>query len=383
MPRTNSWLCQYSICQLGRPYWFGTSGQIATENLYIEAVRGGGYYYTDYESQIGEKVHDCSGLIVGALTCDDVDGSPEYSSPVAHGSTSQYYYNCSKTSETMDDFPYIPGTLVFTTNGDAKSHVGIYVGNFIDRDGDKHSDAVVEAMGHNWGVTTSDIDSYRWDCWGQLECCEIDTVKGQEFDARNTSSVINGNSKITINTEVMKPFIATTIEQFNATIDYDKIKEARVSGMMFFGGQLYTAIGIKQDVYTNPHLPKLVQDCNDAGLPYALYINVRAKTEIEADEECRVLYYMVSKYLPKLGIWLSLHLGYDTELNNKIIEIYYRYFVKWGISARCGFYVTPMQLAMITWPQFQDRFYLWQIDPMEVSKVDDELLDPSMFEVPD
>ena len=68
---------------------------------------------------------------------------------------------------------------------------------------------------------------------------------------------------------------------------------------------------------------------------------------------------------------------------NKILERYYRYFEKWGITARCGLYVTPQQLTKITWDNFKDRFYLWMIDNMDVTKVDDELLQPEMFEVPD
>lgn len=382
MPYTNSWLCQYSICQLGRPYWYGTYGQRATDNVYVTSVTRNGYYYADYASQLGEKVHDCSGLIVGALTCDGVDAEPSSSSPVAHGATSQFYYNCSVRSESMSDFPGLPGTLVFHTEGDYKSHVGIYVGEFTDADGDSHVDAVVEAMGHNWGVTTTNISNSKWDCWGQLECCEIDTVIGQKFDARNLNSAISPTT-IKINTEVMKPFVATLSEQFNKTVDYEKLREARVSAIMFYGGQLYNSIHIKQKVYTNPYLADLVQHCKDNGMPYALYVNVRARTEIEADEECRVLYYMVSKYLPPLGLWLSLDLGGNLELNNKILEIYYRYFEKWGLSARCGLYVTPEQLSKIKWASFQDRFYLWLISEMDVTKVDDELLDPSMFEVPD
>lgn len=382
MPHTNSWLCQYAICQLGRPYWFATSGQIADADLYYSRVVGSGYYYTDYDSQYGEKVHDCSGLIVGALTCSTVDNPPDGSTSVAHGATSQFF-QCSPTSETMSDFPYIPGTLVFHTNGEYKSHVGIYVGEFIDADGDSHSDAVVEAMGHYYGgVVTSDISNSKWDAWGQLEACEVDTVKGQKFDARSKSEVKAGSPTITINTQKMKPFIVTVLPGYDIKIDYSQIKEARVSGMMFFAGELYD-VSHRKHTYKYSKLPELVDHCNNAGLPYALYVNVRARTEIEADEECRALYYVVSEFSPTLGLWLSLHQDNGRDLNDKILNIYYKYIEKWGLKARCGLYVTPQQLSLISWDSFKDRFYLWQIDPMDVSKVDDELLDPSMFEVPD
>ena len=186
-----------------------------------------------------------------------------------------------------------------------------------------------------------------------------------------------------INTENMHPFVATVAPGYKQKIDYNKIKEARISAMMFFAGELYNAAHIKQSVYVNPNLAAQVQGCNDAGMPYALYVNVRARTEIEADAECRILYYVLAQYPPTLGIWLSVQTGVSQETTDKILEVYYKYIEKWGIKARCGFYVTPDQLKTFTWNTFKDRFYLWQIDPMDVNTVDDELLQPDMFEVPD
>lgn len=385
MPRTNSWLCIYSIAQLGKPYWYATSGQISTAALYSSCVTPNGYSYSNYKSQLGVKVHDCSGLIVGALTCETVDSEPSSSSPVAHGATSQFNGNCSTKSNSMKNFPYIPGTLVFHTNGSYKSHVGIYVGTYIDLNGEEHNDTVVEAMGHDYGVTTTKITHAKWDSWGQLACCTIDTTKDSKFDARvnaTSAGVSNMDPLSIIEVRNMKPFVATILSTYQGNIDYKKIREARISAMMFFAGELFDASHDKK-TYKNPKLPKLVNDCDSAGMPYALYVNVRARTEIEADEECRTLYYILAQYPPTLGIWLSLQLGNNIGINNSILELYYRYFEKWGIKARCGLYVTPQQLSKITWGRFSDRFYLWQIDPMDVNEVDDELLQPDMFEVPD
>ena len=132
-----------------------------------------------------------------------------------------------------------------------------------------------------------------------------------------------------------------------------------------------------------PNLGKLVKDCNSAGLPWALYVNVRAQTLIEADAECRALYYVISRYSPTLGLWLSLQGNTNQETTDRVLTVYYKYIDQWGLKARCGLYITPQQLSKISWGKFQDRFYLWLIDPMDVSKVDDELLQPEMFEVED
>lgn len=186
-----------------------------------------------------------------------------------------------------------------------------------------------------------------------------------------------------IKTDVMKPFVATIPQGSNPKLDYGKLKAAKVSAMMFFGGELYNAVHLKK-TYVNTYLANQVQQCNSAGLPYALYVNVRARTEIEADAECRALYYVLAEYPPTLGIWLSLCISNTTEENNSIVEVYYKYIEKWGLKARCGFYVTPTQLSKITWNNFQDRFYLWMIDDsIDIKTINDKLLQPDLFEVPD
>lgn len=385
MPQTNSWLCQYAICQIGRPYWYATSGQISSTELYrdtvkpaIESSLGSYCLYSDYMDQLGVKVHDCSGLIGGALTCEGVNSAPTLSNPL-NNQWSMFHADCNPRSDDMDDFPYTPGTLVFhTSSSGSKTHVGIYVGDFIDLDGDSHKDEVVEAMGHAYGVTTTKISNDKWDSWGQLTCCTVDTRKGMVFDAKSASAAGTAH----INVEVTTPFIATLSESYHVDLDYDKIKKARISGMSFFGGELFD-VNHNKRTYVNPNLRNLVQQCNDAGMPYALYVNVRAKDMIEADAECKTLYYILAAYPPKLGVWLSLKTNNTKELNNNILELYYKYLERWGFKDKCGFYLDKKDLNKFTWASFQDRFLLWLIDPTPVTDVDDELLQPEMFEVPD
>ena len=110
---------------------------------------------------------------------------------------------------------------------------------------------------------------------------------------------------------------------------------------------------------------------------------LRARNHIEADKECKALYYIVSQFPPKLGLWLRLQTHNTVSVNDDILELYYQYMEKWGLRSKCGLYVTSEELNKITWDSFKDRYYLWMIDPMDVNEVDDELLKPEMFEVPD
>ena len=384
MPQTNSWLCKYAIAQLGKPYLMGSAGEIRVssqpelyQHNYIDS-QPNWYANPNYDTEV--KHHDCSGLIVGALTCDTFDGSPTGTTSVVHGATSQYNANCRNRSTTMSNFPYIPGTLVFHNNDEGtKTHVGIYVGTFTDLNGEEHTNAVIEAKGRNWGVIISNLSAPKWNAWGQLSVCEIDTKSDTKFDARG---ITVGAGVFNIDPTIMTPFVATVSPTHSSKIDYAKIKAARISAMMFYGGELFDD-NHNRHIYMNPHLDDLVQQCNDAGMSWSLYVNVHARNIIEADAECRALYYVISRHSPTLGLWLSLRLNNSTDINDDILNIYYKYIEQWGLKDRCGLYVTPTQLSKINWTRFQNKFYLWLRDKMPVSQVDDELLQPEMFEVPD
>ena len=202
-----------------------------------------------------------------------------------------------------------------------------------------------------------------------------------ENNENTSSSSGNGKTgKAAINALATTPFVAALSPSFSGSINYSSLKDARVSALMFYGGELYNSSHTKK-TYANPNLHGLVKQCNEHGMPYGLYVNVRAKSEIEADAECRALYYVLAHYPPVMGIWLSLKTNNLRSMNDRILEVYYKFIDKWGLRERCGLYLEEHQLADITWSSFQDRFYLWLIKPMDASEVDDELVDPVMFEV--
>ena len=178
------------------------------------------------------------------------------------------------------------------------------------------------------------------------------------------------------------PYIAT-IGPKKVTVDYAKLKKAGVSAMMFNAGSLYDASHQKK-TYLNPYLGGQVKKCLEANMPFALYATVRAKNEVEADAECRALYYILDLYPPKLGVWLHMATGQSRDTNDKIIKVYYKYIQKWGFTGRCGIYIAKDKIGNISWDDFQDKFNLWAISAMKNFKsVENKLLTPEMFEMPD
>ena len=157
------WLVEYCKAQVGKPYWYGCFGQKSTEALYKSKKSQYPKYYTakDYDKQYGVKVHDCAGLIKGALWSKTVDDpNPIYNSNQDFGANG--FYNNAKVKGAIKTFPKKAGLIVFKGNATKKSHIGVYIGN----------DTVVEAKGHAYGVIYSKFTGGKWTYWA--ECSLID-----------------------------------------------------------------------------------------------------------------------------------------------------------------------------------------------------------------
>lgn len=155
--KNNIGLCEYAEKQLGRPYWYGTFGQRASEVLYDNKRRQYPRMYAanDYPKQYGQKVHDCVGLIKGYMwTANADDTNPRYcSNGMPDVSADMLYNKCKMKSTVMRQMPDVRGIAVFM-----RGHVGIYIGN----------GEVIEARGHAYGVVKTRLKERRWQKWAYL-----------------------------------------------------------------------------------------------------------------------------------------------------------------------------------------------------------------------
>lgn len=151
--KTAKGLVEYCIAQLGRPYWYGTYGQIADRELY-EAKKKQYYKYycwaNDYEEQFGQKVHDCTGLTEGYLMSATPNSAPKYKSD--YDFSANGLYRACEEKGTIDTIPEIPGVCVFYDG-----HTGVYIGN----------GNVIEARGHAYGVIMTKLADRPWENWGK------------------------------------------------------------------------------------------------------------------------------------------------------------------------------------------------------------------------
>lgn len=153
--KTNTGLVDYARAQLEKPYWYGTFGNIATRGL-LEAKKKQypAHYRFDrmykYKSEIGERVHDCVGLVKGYLWSENFVAKPEYN-PEQDVSANGMLSVCIEKGK-IGTMPEMPGILVFK-----RGHVGVYIGN----------KKVIEARGFNFGVVETELSKRGWTHWGK------------------------------------------------------------------------------------------------------------------------------------------------------------------------------------------------------------------------
>lgn len=176
------WLVEYCIGQIGRGYWYGTFGQVASQALLNNKRNQYPSYYdqskysVQFTSQFGQKVHDCAGLIKGALWCNSVDGTPAYNASQDVGANTLINSCCTVTG-SIGSLPEIAGLLLWKDG-----HIGVYIGNGY----------AVEAKGHDYGVQKTKVAGRGWTKWGKCKWVDYSdaptpTPTGNTYTVRTNS----------------------------------------------------------------------------------------------------------------------------------------------------------------------------------------------------
>lgn len=159
--KTAAGLVRYAKSQLGRPYWWGTSGQTATAALlkqkkaqYPEQYMQNNY--TDAAADFGKRVHDCAGLIEAYMWSVDgsKDGKIVPNSNNFADTTANNMLLSAVESGPISTIPEIAGLTVHYNR-----HVGIYAGN----------GKVIEARGRNYGVVETNLKDRPFVYWAKIK----------------------------------------------------------------------------------------------------------------------------------------------------------------------------------------------------------------------
>lgn len=231
---------------------------------------------------------------------------------------------------------------------------------------------------HSWYKNVDCPGSWVGNRYQQI-ANDINTQLSKAQTAISESEALKSQS--TIATGAINPYMVTPNDDAIG-IDYMPLKNKGVIGVMLHAGAYFYPNHVKVPKYINSHLKTQVSEVSAANLPFALYATVRAKTVAEAKQECYELYFVVSKYPPKLGLWLHLDFGgLSPNRMREIVDVYYDKIVKWGLKNKCGLYCTPSVANALNWPQYTDKFALWLISPLNNVSNLEQLLTPSLFKL--
>lgn len=152
--KTNVGLVEFVKQCVGRPYIYGTFGEILTESLLA-------YKAKQYPNQlgpervkkakadfIGKRTYDCIGLIKAYLWSASPDSNPVYNAK--QDLSADGTYNKATEKGPISTIPEIPGICVRY-----KGHVGVYIGGGY----------VIEARGFNYGVVKTALKARKWTDW--------------------------------------------------------------------------------------------------------------------------------------------------------------------------------------------------------------------------
>lgn len=164
--KTAAGLVEYAKAQLGRPYWYGTCGDVASQKLWDGRSKAYSRYYSKARLEkakkrgdFGKKVHDCSGLIKGYLMSNGADMASTYIKK--YDLSANGFKNEAVDSGSIDTIPEIAGLAVWRNN-----HIGIYIGN----------GEVIEAKGFDYGVVKSKLSESGFVAWLKLPFIKYEKV---------------------------------------------------------------------------------------------------------------------------------------------------------------------------------------------------------------
>lgn len=182
-----------------------------------------------------------------------------------------------------------------------------------------------------------------------------------------------------INVDAIHPYIVRPDASVKK-LDMTKLKNNGVVAGMAYAGCYFDTVHSTRSKYESVNLGSQIGYFDSVNMPYALWCRMRGRSTSEIKSELSELYYVISKYPPKLGIWVKIETGKSKSLNNIFLKQYYEEFVKWGLKDKCGIFATKSDMSKFSWSDFQDRYYLWMIDRVSsTSEFDNVLLDPSFF----
>lgn len=207
---------------------------------------------------------------------------------------------------------------------------------------------------------------------------DIEEINQRLYNARISSETEALKAQSSIAVGAISPLMAI-IEPEAKNVNYLALRDIGCVGVLMYAGALFDKNHKLDKPYKSKTLKEQMEDVLYTGMLFGLRAVSRAKSLQEAKQEIYWLYFVIAKYPPKLGIWLEPDLHTDPDTAQKIVELYYSYFVRWGLIDKSGLFCTESQAKLIGWRDFVGRMTLWLNEPRGDWNYLDQLLTPSFF----
>ena len=184
----------------------------------------------------------------------------------------------------------------------------------------------------------------------------------------------------TISIKSIKPYVIQPNRSM-LNLDYLQLKQLGVVGTMIDGGERFDR-NHNLVTYRTENVYKQTEEAQAANMPHAYIYTTHARNVAEVKEEAYWFYFVVSKYPPKLGVWLHCEFDVLPSVAEQLVDEWYSYFVKWGLKSKCGLYASKIQARKINWPKQCAYMPLWLEGELTDNVCpDEELLTPSFFKL--
>lgn len=188
------------------------------------------------------------------------------------------------------------------------------------------------------------------------------------------------NIVASIDHTLLKPYVLT-VDRNSAELTYTYLQNKGVSGVVIEAGYLYTSSHTKVTPFRSPKVEQQIKAVSEAGLPFGFYFNAAAKNAAEARAEIYELSFIIRRWPPKLGVWITHDFKLSSINNTIVLDEYYERLVALGLISAIGLYVTSDQLSRIDWKTHQNRWFLWIKKHVDDLSEVDSLLQPEFFDV--
>ena len=217
------------------------------------------------------------------------------------------------------------------------------------------------------------IDAYGEEYGGKTEEVYTDNAGGATIGSVDIRQYINWNA--------LTPYLVT-VDRNTSNYDFSKLKDKKVVGTLIEAGYMYDSLHNIQKRFRNSKVDLQVAAAQKAEMYWGFFITARARTKAEVKKEVYEASFMIRKYPPLFGVWLTTNFFYkdDKSKTQQLLDWYQEELMNLGLVGKMGLLTTNSTLDIIDWEDtYCKDWHYWMIDHVKSISEIEQLLDPEFW----